>query len=222
MKLFAQKKQVKPWDETFARWAKTAAREGVDPNDIGDREWGDPMPSLQAHYLPHVCPESDVLELGPGSGRIARHFIGRCRKIYLADDSQAVCEWLSKYLAGKGNFQICLLDKPAFPMIAGESIDFAFAFGVFEHLDLDEMRWYVEEFHRVLKSGATAIFNFDNFMSEEGIAWHARWRGQPGHRNIFRFYHPDMVHRVAEASGFRVTELRTSRSRHAEIELDKI
>ena len=162
-----------------------------------------------------------VLELGPGSGRITRHLIGRCREILLVDYSREACEWLQHYLAGKGAYRIYPIDKPVWPTIPAESADFACAFGVFEHIDLDDMRWYVEEMYRVLAPGGTAIFNFDNFMSEAGMEWHTRWRGEPGDRNIFRFYHPELVRRLAEATGFCVADLRVSNSRHAEIELKR-
>ncbi len=215
------KQNVKPWDETFERWIRTGAKEGVDPNDIGDREWGDPRAHLRQFYFPHMRRESTVLELGPGSGRITRHLIGECRHMQLVDYSAAACEWLNSYLAGKGQFETHAIKEPAWPGIASESVHFACAFGVFEHIDLDDMRWYVEEMYRVLKPGGAAVFNFDNFMSSEGIEWHKRWRGNPGHRNIFRFYHPDMVRLLAEVSGFQVIEVRTSETRHAEIELRK-
>jgi cyclopropane fatty-acyl-phospholipid synthase-like methyltransferase len=211
---------LRPWDETFERWVRLAREEGVDdPNDIGDREWNDPLPHLQKFYFPHIRRDSVVLELGPGSGRITRHLIGRCREIFLIDYSPAACEWLKSYLAGKGAFRVHAIDVPAWPMISESSVDFACAFGVFEHIDLDDMRWYLEEIRRVLVSGGMAVFNFDNLMSAEGIDWHKRWRGQPGDRNIFRFYHPEMVCRLAEASGLSVADLRTSDSRHAEIQL---
>ena len=58
-------------------------------------------------------------------------------------------------------------------------------------------------------------------MSTEGLAWHKQFQSLPGERNIFRFYHPDMVRLLAEASGFAVDELQSGQSRHANIELRK-
>ena len=219
--LTGAREQSRPWDHTFQDWAQKGRDRGVDPNDIGDQEWEDPLPSLERLYFPHIGPDSVVLELGPGSGRISRHLIGRCREMILADYSPAVCQWLSTYLAGKGKFRIHLLDRPDLPMVADSSVDFFCAFGVFEHIGLDDLRWYLEEMRRVLVSGGTAVFNFDNFMSPEGIAWHQQFRKQPGHQNIFRFYHPELVCRVAEASGLIVAALHVSHTRHADIELKK-
>jgi cyclopropane fatty-acyl-phospholipid synthase-like methyltransferase len=213
--------EPRPWDSTFERWVSEAASQGLDPNDVGDQEWENPLPHLQQFYFPHIRPDSVVLELGPGSGRITRHLIGRCREILLVDFSAAACKWLGNYLPGKGNFKTYIIDKPQWPAIGRESVDFFCAFGVFEHIGLDDMRWYLEEIERVLVPGGIAIFNFDNLMSPEGIEWHKQWRRNPGDRNIFRFYHPDMVRRLAEVSALEVTSLRASDSRHAEIELKK-
>lgn len=207
------------WDQTFSRWIAAGEAEGLDPNDVGDRKWDDPREHIERVYMPHIRQDSVVLELGPGTGRISRHIVGRCGEMILADYSSLACGWLDRYLAGKGRFRTVCLDRPVLEGVEEGSVDFAFAFGVFEHIDLDDTRWYLEEFHRVLKPGGQVIFNFDNLMTREGLEWHARWRREPGHRNIFRFYHPEMISWLAQNSGFEVRALRTGDSRHAEIEL---
>ena len=45
--IWRKKRESRPWDETFERWVRLAGKEGVDPNDIGDREWDDPLPHLR-------------------------------------------------------------------------------------------------------------------------------------------------------------------------------
>ncbi len=221
MNLLRRKKTDKPWDDTFSRWIETGRAEGIDPNDVGDREWDDPRAHVEATYHPHIRPGATVLELGPGTGRITRHVIGRCGRMVLVDYSQTACDWLKQYLKGRGAFEVHCITKPTLAPVASASIDFLFAFGVFEHIGPDDLSWFLDEFHRVLKPGAVAVFNFDNIMSPEGLAWHRRWRLTPGHRNIFRFYHPDVVARLARAAGLAVAIVRTNESRHAEIELAK-
>jgi SAM-dependent methyltransferase len=209
------------WDSHFARWIAQGEAEGVDPNDIGDREWISPRQYIEERFLPWIGPDSVVLELGPGTGRIARHVIDRCREMILVDYSLFACDWLERYLAGKGRFRIHCIDCPALPMVADGTVDFTFAFGVFEHIGLDDMLWFLEEFHRVLVAGGRASFNFDNVATEEGIAWLRRFQGHPGDVNLFRFYHPETVRHLAKAAGFMVAELRSSESRHADIDLVK-
>ena len=94
------------------------ARAGVDPNDVGDQDWGGPaLDACTARLFPHLTRESVVLELGPGSGRYTRHVLPRCREMVLVDYSKLVCEWLSEYLKGKGRFRVHHIDRPALPMI---------------------------------------------------------------------------------------------------------
>lgn len=211
----------RPWDETFSSWIELGRAKGVDPNDIGDEEWEDVRSHLDRMYMPHIRPDSIVLELGPGSGRVTRHMIGRCREMILVDYSEMACRWLDEYLNGKGRFRTYCIDSPAMPEVADASVDFAFAFGVMEHINLDGMRAYLEEFHRVLVVGGKAIFNFDNIMTPEGLAWHDKFRRIAYNPTAFQFYHPETVAWISKAAGFTVTALHTGDSRFGEIELLK-
>ena len=209
------------WDSHFARWIAQGEAEGVDPNDIGDREWGSPRWYIEGRLLPWIRPDSVVLELGPGTGRLTRHVIDGCREMILVDYSRFACDWLEQYLAGKGRFRIHCIDRPEMPMVADGCVDFAFAHGVIEHVGFDDLLWFLEEFHRVLVPGGHVWFDFDNVTTEEGIAWLRRFRSQPGDVNIFRFYHPETVRRLSEVTGFTVADLRTDTTRHADIDLVK-
>lgn len=207
----------KPWDRKFTSWIAQARERGIDPNDLGDVAWADDRleESLSRHYLPRISPTSVVFELGPGTGRLTRHLIGRCGELILADYSQLVCDWLRHYLRSKGRFRIIRLDGPVLTGIPAETVDVVVAHGVFEHIDLDDMASYLDEFHRVLRPGGVAVFNFDNFASRGGREWFERWRPAPGDRGIFRFYHPEVVRAAAVASGFDVEHIATDDSRLA-------
>jgi ubiquinone/menaquinone biosynthesis C-methylase UbiE len=213
----------KPWDADFLRWIREAEASGKDPNDVGDVAWDDdPLKhALEAHYLPHIHPDSVVLELGPGTGRATRHVISHCREMILADYSQLVCDWLSKYLQNKGRFKILLIDGPSLAAIEDQRVDMAFANGVFEHIDMDDLFYFLEEFYRVLKPGSVLSFNFDNVMTEEGVSWYREYRRGPGTKCLFKFYHPEAVRNLGEQAGFRLLKLSTSQSRFAFIELQK-
>lgn len=217
------KREQKPWDRKFAAWIDQARKLGIDPNDLVDVAWSDDRlkESLTRHYLPRVSADSIVLELGPGTGRLTRHLIGRCRELLLADYSQLVCDWLQEYLQNKGTFRIIRLSGPMLTAIATETIDVVLAHGVFEHIDLDDLASFLDEFHRVLRPGGVVVFNFDNFVSPGGREWFERWRPAPGGRGIFRFYHPEVVHAIALTSGFDVEHMTTDDSRLATATLKK-
>jgi len=210
------------WDVEFRRWIREGRASGRDPNDIGDEMWGGLAESRARDlYLPHIHPAATVLELGPGTGRYTRHVIAHCRRMILVDYSHLVCQWLEEYLAGRGDFEVHCIDQPALPFVADDTVDFAFANGVFEHLDFDDALWFLEEFRRVLAPGSIVAFNFNNLMTDAGLQHLRKHRGAPGHRNIFRFHHPDAMIRLAVAAGLSPVQLIVDDSRFGFLEASK-
>ena len=190
------------WDRQFSQWIREAEAAGRDPNDIGDERWGEDLldVALSEHYLPHVDSDSVVLELGPGTGRLTRHLIGRCREVVAVDASTQVCDWIRRYLKGKGQYRVHRIDGPLLAMVPDESIDAVLAHGVVEHLDVEEIYWFLVEFHRVLRPGGIVAFNFDNVLADRGIE--VMRQDGPGKRALFRLHHPDTIRRLAEVTGF--------------------
>lgn len=194
------------WDIHFKDWISRSRAEGGDPNDIGDQCWGNDLltQALDRYYLPHVRPEHTVLELGPGTGRLTRHLIGRCRRIEVVDNSAFVIGWMRTFLTGKCDFGVHHLTTEHMPDLADGTVDVALAHGVFEHLDFDETANFLEEFHRVLRPGGIVSFNYNTLHNESGAAWFRSHRKGMGKRCIFRFYTPDFMARLAEFSGFEI------------------
>lgn len=212
----------KPWDEEFARWIAEAKAAGLDPNDMGDRDWrGNALEAASRHLFPRITPQSVVLELGPGSGRYTRHVLPRCREMVLVDYSELVCGWLREYLRGKGRFLVHHIDRPVLAEVPAGSVDFAFANGVFEHIDPDETDLFLQEFHRVLRPGGILWFNFDNFMSPGGLRWFKEEAAPPGGRRLFRFYHPEVLKTMAQMRGFSEVTVTTDEGRLAFLEAFK-
>lgn len=211
------------WDVHFKNWIERSGTEGIDPNDIGDQDWGNDQLAqvLDRHYLAYIRPEHTVLELGPGTGRLTRHLIGRCRVIELIDNSAFVIQWMTTYLAGKCEFRAHQLKTEAMPDIADESVDVALAHGVFEHLDFDETANFLEEFHRVLKPGGIVSFNYNTLHNGAGADWFRGHRRGMGKRCIFRFYTPDFMERLADFSGFGVKDHTIGEDRLCQIVLTR-
>lgn len=193
----------KPWDKQFLSWIAEAREKGVDPNDIADQQWSNPQAYLETYCYPYVKPEHVVLELGPGTGRTARHLIKRCAKLLLVDYSQAVCDWLQEYMKGRGEFEVHHAGDSTLPDIPDNSINVVWADGVFEHIDLEDFYRYFKTFCRVLHPEGIMIINIDTLMTDDGIDWFISQLPKQG-RGIFRFYHPDMISRLADHVGFKL------------------
>jgi SAM-dependent methyltransferase len=219
-----QTSNLKPWDESFLKWISEARASGQDPNDVGDIKWdGNPLIGAEKYLFPYMSKDSVVLELGPGTGRMTRHVIGRCKRMILVDYSAMVCEWLQEYLRGRGDFSIHKIDAPDMRDIGDSVVDLGFAFGVLEHVDLDDTYEFLREFHRVLRPGGAFWFNFDTLATQGGLEWfrNERSRLRPGVRSIFRFYHPEDMQRLAAEAGFSVLKLHTGQDRLISIHLRK-
>jgi SAM-dependent methyltransferase len=190
------------WDRDFRRWIREAESTGVDPNDVGDARWGEDLlhEGLREHYLPLVAPDAVILELGPGTGRLTRHLVGACREVVVVDRSSFVCDWMRRYLPERGEHRVYRIDGPSLPMLADGEVDAVLAHGVVEHLDLDELHWFLAEFHRVLRPGGGVAFNFDNLLTARGAE--VLLQDGPGARALFRVHHPEAIRRVAELAGF--------------------
>jgi hypothetical protein len=187
------------WDKSFKQWI---ARPG-DPNDEGDQAWAPDLldTGLANHYLPATTPDSVIVELGPGTGRLSRHLIGRCRLLIVADYSPLVRDWIEDYLAGKGAYEVHATVGSSVPSVPDGVADSVFAHGVFEHLDFDEWFWFLTDFHRMLRPGGGVAFNFDSITSADALT---RMRGEssPSERFVFRLQHPGSVMALGEAAGF--------------------
>jgi SAM-dependent methyltransferase len=211
------------WDKHFREWIQKAESLGLDPNDVGDDAWANDYLSqtLYSHYLNLIPQGGTVLELGPGSGRLTRHLIGRAGRIELIDSSAFVVDWIKRYLAGKADFRAKLIAKPLASHLESNSVDVVLAHGVFEHLDFDETFFFLREFARVLKPNGRISFNYDNIQSSGGERWFLDHLRQPGNRCIFRFYTPDFMERLAQIAGLQVAQSFVSEDRLAHLILTK-
>jgi SAM-dependent methyltransferase len=201
------------WDRQFRRWIRKAQRDRKDPNDVGDVHWGDPAESLQLRYLPHITADDVVVELGPGTGRYSRHLIDACKQLILVDNSPFVCRYLERYFAGKPTVTVIRARDWRLEEVASGSAGFAFANGVFEHLDQDVFLGYLTAFARILRPGGRCVFNFNNVVSAEALRWFRESKPPVHGRSVFRFYHPETVRTFAAEAGLEVEDLATSEHR---------
>jgi len=197
---------LKPWDRDFIEWVAKAKAVGKDPNDFGDESWGTEslLIALEEIYYPYIKPDDVVLEIGPGTGRLTRYLVGKCKEFIFVDYSTVVINFISEYMKGKAKSKTVLIDGPAMPAVPSNSVDVGVANGVFVHVDPDDLCWFICDLGRVLKPGGVAIFSYNNITCEEWLEFYKAHRGNPGDTCLFRFYHPDVISRYAECAGLVV------------------
>ena len=205
-----QERDERPWDKQFRQWIREAEEQGKDPNDVGDQYWSSPINGLEKYYYPVFDKNSVVLELGPGSGRYTRHLIDRCKEMVLVDYSKAVCEWCRTYFAGKPMRIIHCTDY-RLDEIADSSIDAVISNGVFEHIYPEGTFQYLRAFQRVMKPGARGCINYENIMSKDGFEFFVKHLPRRlDDREIFRFYHPDVIAKFIKEAGLELLKMEIS------------
>lgn len=125
---------------------------------------------LQAYYLALPYLSGDLLEIGCGEGRGIGLMKDRVQTYTGLDKIQEVIDTLKiSYPDAKliqGNI-------PPFSMFEDNSFDTIVTFQVIEHIKPD--RWFLEEIHRVLKPGGTALITTPNIkMTLSRNPWHIR------------------------------------------------
>jgi hypothetical protein len=135
-------------------------------HDLYGLEWGDPdrvdpLRFIRDHYvLPYVNAEHTALEIGPGGGRWTRYLLG-FRTLYVVDYYQELLDELEKSISA-ANMIFVKNGGCDFPGIGPGTIDYAFSFGTFVHLDVDLIETYLRNLRFVLKPEANVVIHYSD------------------------------------------------------------
>lgn len=140
------------WSQDGDEWVGQAERCGR-PYD----EW---KRSVVDRFLaPRITSQTAVLEIGPGHGRWTREIAPRCGHLVLADLSASCIEHCRARLADRADVAYHVTDGRSLTGVADASIDFAWSFDAFVHMDRDVIAAYLGELARVLRSGGAATIH---------------------------------------------------------------
>lgn len=140
----------------------------------GGDEWSESWGTADAQWvgclLPRIFPflKGRILEIAPGHGRWTQFLQTHCSSLIGIDLVQACVERCAERFSQYRNLEFKVNDGLTFPMIADESIDFAFSFDSLVHAEADVMRSYVNELARVLKPGGVAFLHHSNLAAVHG------------------------------------------------------
>jgi SAM-dependent methyltransferase len=152
-------------------------------------------------------PDSRVVDVGCGSGRLAVQLARYPKLDYLGTDVVPALLEFAARKAARPDFRFLHEERIHIPVADGAA-DMITFFSVFTHLLHEESWVYLAEAHRALKPGGAVVFSFLEYavglawpVFEANIAW-VRQRSMAGHLNVFM--HPADLRLWAERLGFAV------------------
>jgi SAM-dependent methyltransferase len=220
---------VKP-DKTVAEGWDEYARRRLTKSRVGDR-WNNPrIIGMDVDNPEDVVPYLDrtvigpffgtcqvLLEIGPGGGRFTDVLLPRCQRLIAVDTSANMLELLQQRFAGDQRLELQLGDGQGLQQVADESVDGAFSYGVFVHLQHWDIYNYLVELHRVLRPGGKALIQHSNTFSELG--WQKFRRDVKRQLNrhklpsSFVVNSPELMREFILRAGLQVVELNVSAAR---------
>ncbi len=205
--------------EGWDRYARRRRRE----SRLGD-EWNDPaeigvdvetpeeiLPYLdRVVFAPFLGTTDVLLEIGPGGGRFTELLLPKCRRLIAIDTSPAMLELLRERFGADAPIEYQLGDGLGLAGVASSSVDAAFSYGVFVHLQHWDIYNYLRELQRVLKPAGKAIIQHSNTFSELG--WHVFGNEVPKQLNrhklpfTFTLNSPEIMRELARRAGLEPVE----------------
>ena len=107
-------------------------------------------------------PEHSLIDVGCGSGRLAKPLASYLRGPYLGTDVVPELVRYAQKLCGRPEWRFATVDGLTIPAIDTHA-DMVCFFSVFTHLLHEQSYRYLEEAKRVLKSGGRIVFSFLDF-----------------------------------------------------------
>jgi SAM-dependent methyltransferase len=192
-----QAKASMPHDEAMA-WAIGA----------GFDEVGRVQAGILRHY--GLEPNHYLIDVGCGSGRLAKPMAGYLKGRYLGFDLVPDLVEHARKVAARPDWRFEVIDHIGIPEEDGQA-DVVCFFSVLTHLRHEQSYWYLEEAKRVLKPGGRIVFSFLEFAEAGHMAvfW-ATLRETKARiaapMNVFM--DRGGIHRFADALGLRFADIK--------------
>ena len=116
--------------------------------------------ALDKYLRPYVKPDSTVVEIGSGGGRWTKYLL-EARKVFAVDVSSEFFPMLKeRFPDAKDKLVFYQTSGTELDGIDSETIDFVYSFGVFVHIEPEDIDSYLGEIKRVLKPDAFATIQY--------------------------------------------------------------
>src|SRR4051794_24301805 len=172
---------TKKSEMTIAQGWDTYAKERRQKKRVGD-VWNRPsligmdverpqdvVPYLDREvFTPFLGTVGTIVEIGPGGGRFTEVLLPKCHKFIAVDTSPVMIELLKERFPEETKIEYHVSKGRGLPEVGDESVDAAFSYGVFVHLQHWDIFNYLQELNRVLKPGGKALIHHSNTFSDLG------------------------------------------------------
>ncbi|HEV2360493.1 MAG TPA: class I SAM-dependent methyltransferase [Acidimicrobiales bacterium] len=166
---------------------------------------------ILALYGGEAAEIGDVLDIGCGIGRVARHVAPRARKLVMADISEPMLEMAGARLRDQRNLEFFHSAPNTLRGLDDDSFDLVYSVLVLQHVEREDAFLMLREIKRVLKPGGKAFLTFPNILADqylESFVTYAETGEQATNVARARFYTPQEVARLIPASGLTLVDLR--------------
>ena len=181
--------------------------------DVSDAEFFESSGKADCEELiaPLLTPDTTVVDLGCGVGRVALYVAPQCRTLWAVDASAGMLNMARERLSGLGNVRFALCLDTRVPTIQTASVDLVYSILVLQHLEKEDAFLLMRDVVRMLAPGGRALLMFPNILSDDYLRSFIQCaeRGRVAIDNSARphFYTPPEVERVVLAAGFRSVEV---------------
>lgn len=157
----------KNWEKNLLDYLKNPKNEEF----FGDR-WGDPnkisiLKKIRDRFvLPFVNEHHTALEIGSGGGRWTQYLL-KFGRLYCVELNEKLFHYLLDRFGPLPNISFCKTNGTDLPGIPNKTVDFAFSFGTFVHLDVDIIREFLENLKSVLKDESNVVIQYSEKKKPE-------------------------------------------------------
>lgn len=192
-----------PLCEGFDTYLAKAEQANVDINDWLESElkWESALPTLDEVVFPYLSGSERVCEIGPGTGRHARHIIPMIGdgELHLFDHSTWVQGFLHNYFNEHRNVTVHQSTGNELDML-DESADLIFSNGTFIEMKLGTIYLLSREFARVCRKGGLVVFDYIDISTSEG--WKYLESRSSEYSNCYTYHCEQTIDKVFAKAGF--------------------
>jgi ubiquinone/menaquinone biosynthesis C-methylase UbiE len=154
-----------------------------------------------------VRPNSVVLDVGCGIGRVEKYLAPFCQELHALDVSEEMLSQARRRLAGLSDVFLHHASATDLSFAQDNTFDLVFSLLVLQHMEKEDAFLSLREIHRVLKPDGLAYLQFPNLFADvyfQNFVQTVEMEERPVHR--MRLYTPQEVAFFLDKVGFDIKE----------------